>query len=243
MSFHIVIPARMASTRLVNKPLVDIAGKPMIQWVVENALKTQANSVIVATDDRRVVDAVESFGGNACLTRNDHLTGSDRVLEVCEQQNWSDDEVIVNCQGDEPLMPAQTLQQVAELLKNKKAEMATLHKSISEQDAQDPNLVKIVCAQNGRALYFSRAVLPFDRDHSSPNHFGHIGLYAYRVGFLKKFNSYPPCEIEQSERLEQLRALYYGHDIYSQIAIKTPGPGVDTEHDLMKVRALFGSNF
>ncbi|MBL7002785.1 MAG: 3-deoxy-manno-octulosonate cytidylyltransferase [Gammaproteobacteria bacterium] len=239
MGFHVVIPARLASTRLASKPLLDIHGKPMIQWVYENALKSNAESVIIATDDQSIVEVVNSFNGNVSLTRADHSNGTDRIVEVCEQQQWSDDTVIVNCQGDEPLMPFENLNQVAQLLNKYKAPMSTLHKSISATQAANPNQVKLVCAEDGKALYFSRSIMPFDRDgDQSIDYYGHIGLYAYQVGFLKTYSTLAPCSLETIEKLEQLRALYYGYNIYSQLAVKEPGTGVDTQQDLDEVRKI-----
>lgn len=237
-SFHVVIPARLASSRLPNKPLAQIHGKPMIQWVYENALKSEAQSVIVATDDERIVAAVSAFGGEACMTRSEHTTGTDRIVEVCEKKQWDDDTIIVNCQGDEPLMPEQNLTQVARIIGQHKASMSTLFKPISKDQAQDPNQVKLVCDQKGKALYFSRSHIPFDRDGQCPSYYGHIGLYAYRVGFLKTYSTLQPCVLEQAEKLEQLRVLYYGYDIYAELAHKTPGPGVDTAEDLAEVKRL-----
>ena len=233
--FRVVIPARYASTRLPGKPLIDILHKPMIEWVYRAAEASQAEQVIVATDDERIMRAVEAFGGICCKTRTDHETGTDRIVEVTELMGWSEDTVIVNLQGDEPLMPAQNLTQVAQNLHDSGFEMATLHKKIDAQAALDPNLVKLVADQHGRALYFSRSQIPFDRDQLQPDYFGHIGLYAYRVGFLKKFARLQPCMLEQSEKLEQLRALYYGYNIHTEIAQKTPGIGVDTPADLVTV--------
>jgi len=230
--FRVVIPARFASTRLPGKPLIQILQKPMIEWVYRAAEASQAEQVIVATDDERIMDAVEGFGGNCCKTRADHETGTDRIVEVTEKMGWAEDTIIVNLQGDEPLMPAQNLTQVALNLHHSGFEMATLHKKIDAQSALDPNLVKLVADQHGRALYFSRSTIPFDRDQIHPDYFGHIGLYAYRVGFLKKYARLQPCMLEQSEKLEQLRALYYGFNIHTEIAHKTPGIGVDTPADL-----------
>lgn len=234
--FKVVIPARFTSTRLPGKPLIDILSKPMIQWVYQAAKASQAEQVIVATDDDRIIESVESFGGECCKTRTDHETGTDRIVEVTELMGWSDDTIIVNLQGDEPLMPAENLTQVAGNLVNSKFEMSTLHKNIDKKSVSDPNLVKLVCDQNGRALYFSRSIIPFDRDSgrelNRATYFGHIGLYAYRVGFLKTYASLKPCMLEQSEKLEQLRALYYGYNIHTQQAEKIPGIGVDTEQDL-----------
>jgi len=238
IEFHVVIPARLASSRLPNKPLADIHGKPMIQWVYENALKSEAQSVTVATDDVQIVNAVTDFGGNVCMTRSDHLTGTDRIVEVCEKKQWADDTIIVNCQGDEPLMPEQNLTQVARIISQKQAPMSTLFKRISKEVAQNPNQVKLVCDQHGKALYFSRSIIPFDRDERNKTYLGHIGLYAYRVGFLKTYSALQPCNLEQAEKLEQLRALYYGYTIYAALAHKTPGPGVDTAEDLAQVKHL-----
>ena len=233
--FKVVIPARYASTRLEGKPLVDILGKPMIQWVYQAAIASDADQVIIATDDARIEQAVKSFGGECCMTRDDHDNGTDRIVEVTQIMDWSDDTIIVNLQGDEPLMPAQNLTQVANNLHLSGYEMATLHKSIDPAAADDPNLVKLVCDKNGRALYFSRSKIPFDRDQSGATYFGHIGLYAYRVGFLNTYSKLQPCMLEQSEKLEQLRALYHGFNIHTALACKTPGSGVDTAQDLQKV--------
>jgi 3-deoxy-manno-octulosonate cytidylyltransferase (CMP-KDO synthetase) len=233
--FKVVIPARFASTRLPGKPLIKILDKPMIEWVYLAAKASQAQQVIIATDDDRIIDAVESFGGECCKTRDDHETGTDRIVEVTELMGWSDETVIVNLQGDEPLMPAENLTQVASNLINSGFEMSTLHKPIDANSAEDPNQVKLVSDINGRALYFSRSSIPFERENPMVTYSGHIGLYAYRVGFLKTYASLKPCMLEQSEKLEQLRALYYGYNIHTELAIKTPGIGVDTEQDLLVV--------
>ncbi len=238
VAFKVVIPARYASTRLPGKPLLDILGRPMIQWVYEAAQDSEAEQVIVATDDQRIMQAVEKFGGECCKTRSDHATGTDRIVEVTEQKGWNEDTIIVNLQGDEPLMPAPNLSQVAHNLASSGFDMATLHKPIDQQAAQDPNLVKLVTDQFGSCLYFSRSLIPFERDQGEASYAGHIGLYAYRVGFLRAYAAMPPCMLEQSEKLEQLRALYYGYSIHSQQAIAIPGPGVDTEADLRRVSQL-----
>lgn len=235
-SFKVVIPARYASTRLAGKPLILIHDKPMIEWVYAAATASEAEEVIVATDDERIIEAVESFGGRCCKTRADHETGTDRIVEVTQIMGWSDETVIVNLQGDEPLMPPQNLTQVASNLLDSGFDMATLHKSIESEAADDPNLVKLVFDRNGRALYFSRSKIPYQRDVNEAGYFGHIGLYAYTVGFLKIYAGLAPCMLEQSEKLEQLRALYYGYNIHTQEAGKTPGRGVDTEQDLRIVR-------
>lgn len=236
--FKIVIPARYASTRLPGKPLIDIHGKPMIEWVYRAAQQSFAQQVVVATDDERIFKVVESFDGDCCMTRTDHTTGSDRIVEVCEQLGWSDEAIIVNLQGDEPLMPAQNLSQVALNLEQSGCDMATLHTSIDLQSAQNPNLVKLVHDRKGRAIYFSRAAIPFQRDEPVAQYFGHIGLYAYRVGFLKTYATLLPCMLEQSEKLEQLRALYYGYSIHTEQASEPPGMGVDTQEDLEQVKEI-----
>lgn len=238
LPYHIVIPARLASSRLAEKPLQDIHGKPMIEWVYRQAKKTKAISVTVATDSDLIAQVVQSFNGEVCMTLSSHQNGTDRIVEVCEQKQWADDTVIVNCQGDEPLIPPDNIDQVAQLLMTKQSAMATLHKAISADQAKDPNVVKLVCDHNDKALLFSRSVIPYDRDAETPCYFGHIGLYAYQVGFLKQYSQLAPCQMEQAEKLEQLRALYHGYEIYSQTAIKTPGPGIDTEQDLNKVRDI-----
>lgn len=235
VTFKIVIPARHASTRLPGKPLVNILGKPMIQWVYEAARSSDAEQVIVATDDDRIVEAVKVFGGDCCKTRSDHTTGTDRIVEVTRLMGWSEDQVIVNLQGDEPLMPPENLTQVANSLVSSGSEMATLHKTIDAQAAEDPDLVKLVCDRQGRTLYFSRSKIPFNRDVNQAIYLGHIGLYAYRVGFLQTYAKLQPSMMEQSEKLEQLRVLYHGYSIHCEEAIKTPGRGVDTEQDLLMV--------
>lgn len=234
-SFKVVIPARYASTRLPGKPLRDMLGKPMIQWVYEAAQASEAEQVVVATDHLEIADTVSQFGGECCMTRDDHPSGTDRIVEVCETMAWGDDDVVVNLQGDEPLMPAQNLTQVARNLVQSNADMATLHKAIDAQQAANPNQVKLVCDQNGQCLYFSRSPIPYDRDSIGAGYCGHIGLYAYRVGFLKAYAEMEPCSIEKSEQLEQLRALYHGYCIHSELAFERPGSGVDTEQDLTEV--------
>ena len=236
--FSVVIPARHASVRLPGKPLVEIHGRPMIQWVCEAAQTSDAERVIVATDDARIADAVEGFGGQARMTRSDHPSGSDRLLEVAEQLGWDDQHIVVNLQGDEPLMDARNLTQVARNLALSGCDMATLYIDIDAAEAADPNRVKLVCDARGRALYFSRSPIPHDREGSGGGYCGHIGLYAYRVGFLKTFAALPPSPLEQRERLEQLRALHHGYSIHAERALVRPGPGVDTPEDLARVRDL-----
>lgn len=238
--FTVVIPTRYASTRLPGKPLLDIAGKPMIEWVYQVAASSRASEVFIATDDERIASTVREFGGNAVQTASSHQTGSDRVLEVCNLMQWPDNQVVVNLQGDEPLMPAENLTQVASNLVNSGCDMATLFTYIDPLQANNPNQVKVVCDEQGKALYFSRALIPCDRDQSGFSDYrGHVGLYAYRVGFLRTFAGLAPSTLEQIEKLEQLRALEQGYSIHVAEAAVEPGPGVDTEEDLQRVRTLF----
>ena len=210
----------------------------MIQWVYESAQQSHALEVIVATDDQSIFDVVEGFGGQACFTSDQHQTGSDRILEVAGKKQWRDDTIIVNLQGDEPLMPAVNLNQVAEILHGSDCEMSTLYKEIDEEAAHNPNQVKLVTDREGHALYFSRSIIPFNRDGQSHTCLGHIGLYAYRSGFLSRFSRLPVCELENTEKLEQLRALWNGYRIKTALAREVPGPGIDTEEDLQLVSQL-----
>ena len=241
VDFRIVIPARYASLRLPGKPLRHIHGKSMIEWVYQAAQQADASEVVVATDDQRILDQVESFGGDACMTASSHCSGTDRILEVANIRQWHEDSIVVNLQGDEPLMPAVNITQVAENLAASDCSMATLHKVIDLAQAQDPNLVKLVHDRSGQALYFSRSLIPYDRSGEVEQYFGHIGIYAYRVGFLETFSQLAPGELEQAESLEQLRALYNGYSIHSEIARAAPGPGIDTEQDLARVEQLMAA--
>ena len=246
MHYRVVIPARYGSTRLPGKPLIDIAGKPMIVRVADQALMSRATGVVVATDDRRVVDALRGSGAEAMLTRSDHRSGSDRVMEVVDAEGWPDDEIVVNVQGDEPLIPPVVIDQVAGLIDDE-CEIATLSEPIAEPaDVFDPNIVKVVVDRRGRALYFSRAPIPWHRDgfgDGPPVRIGtawqrHIGIYAYRAGALRAFVSYPPSPLEELEALEQLRLMDHGHAIAVAEA-KAPVPGgVDTVADAERVRAV-----
>lgn len=238
VDFRIVIPARFASSRLPGKPLRTIHDKPMIEWVYRTALQASATEVVVATDDQRIVDVVEGFGGSACMTDSAHRSGTDRILEVTEKMGWAADSIVVNLQGDEPLMPAVNVAQVADNLASSDCSMATLHKIVSLQQAQDPNLVKLVHDRHGHALYFSRSVIPFDRNGDVQQYLGHIGIYAYRVGFIKIFSELEPCELEIAESLEQLRALCDGYSIHTALERAESGPGIDTETDLARVEKL-----
>lgn len=239
----IVIPARYASSRLYGKPLLMLAGKPMIQHTYERAVEADLGEIIIATDDQRIFDACNSFGATVCMTAETHATGSDRLSEVVTQYNWQDDTVVVNLQGDEPLTPLSCLQQVAEnLITFKDAAIATLATPIvDDADYNNPNTVKVVFDQDGYALYFSRASIPFQRDgEQNSSHFAlrHLGIYAYRAGFLKAFSNMPACPLEQLEKLEQLRALWNGQRIHVAVADDVPGHGVDTDADLQAVERI-----
>ena len=248
MAFKIVIPARFASSRLPGKPLLDIAGKPMIQHVYERAKESIASEVIIATDDERIEQISRDFGADVCMTRADHPSGTDRLAEVASQRAFSDDDIIVNVQGDEPCLPASLINQVANDLKqHQDADIATLFSQIDqEKQVFDPNVVKVVTDSQGYALYFSRAPIPWMRDHFDQQstlppelpHYRHIGLYGYRASFLKHYAELSPCILEQEESLEQLRALYHGKKIHLTVAQVNPGHGVDTEQDLAEVRKL-----
>ena len=236
--FRIVIPARYASERLPGKPLRNIHGKPMIEWVYRAAEAARADEVIVATDDERIFECVESFGGTVSMTASTHRSGTDRIVEVARARGWSGDDVIVNLQGDEPLMPAENLAQVAQNLVSSGCDMATLHKHVDATQAADPNLVKLVHDAEGHALYFSRSPIPYHRAGDAPRYCGHIGIYAYSTAFIETFSQLAPGELEQTECLEQLRALAHGYRIHTDIARAVPGPGIDTEEDLQRVAAL-----
>ena len=237
--FFAVIPARYGSARLPGKPLADIHGRPMIAWVYERACQSGAAETIVATDDERIVAACGNFGARALLTDSGHASGTDRVAEVAERLGWDDDRVVVNVQGDEPLIPPALIAQAAKLaMQDPGAAIATLVAPIdSERDREDPNVVKVVVNRAGRALYFSRAPIPWPRDGGLPASYRHIGLYAYRVAALREIAAAEPCELEQIERLEQLRALWLGLAIAVGEAVEAPPPGVDTAKDLETVRA------
>lgn len=238
MSFKVVIPARYGSIRLSGKPLLEIAGKPLIQHVYESACLSQAEQVIVATDDERIAECVKSFNGTALMTAGEHQSGTDRLAEVVAQMGWADDTLLVNVQGDEFALPAQLIDQLAEaMLKNKQEVMATLYEKIeSHEDGLNPSVVKVVVGKDNRAIYFSRSQIPWQDKPGRPLN-RHIGLYAYRAGFLKEFTALAPCALEQSERLEQLRAIYHGYRIYVVEACTECGIGIDTEADLERARS------
>ncbi len=246
MSFVVVIPARYASTRLPGKPLADIHGKPMVQHVVEKALQSGADRVIVATDDQRVAQALAATGVEVCMTSPDHQSGTERLAEVCRHYGFAADTIIVNVQGDEPLIPPAIIRQVADNLAAATAPMATLSVPIKDaEEAFNSNAVKVVTDKDGYALYFSRASIPWDRDRFAKSHeqIGghyqrHIGIYAYRAGFIQRYVDWAPSVLEQVEALEQLRVLWYGEKIHVAQALEAPPVGVDTQADLEKVRAL-----
>lgn len=251
-AFTVVIPARLASTRLPNKPLLDIAGKPMIQHVWEQARRSGAERVVVATDHDDILRACEGFGAQVLLTRADHASGTDRLAEVAELLGLADDALVVNVQGDEPLIPPAVIDQVANnLAAHPEAGVATLAEPIHEVDSLfNPNVVKVSTDVNGLALTFSRAPLPWarnafanDRAQLPPGfpYRRHIGIYAYRAGFLADFVSWGPCALEETEALEQLRALWHGVRIHVADALEAPQAGVDTAEDLERVRRLLGA--
>jgi 3-deoxy-manno-octulosonate cytidylyltransferase (CMP-KDO synthetase) len=246
MTFHIIIPARFESSRLPGKPLLDIAGKPMIQHVYERGMEAGAASVTVATDNLRVEEVVRDFGGNACLTNDRHVSGTDRLAEAAQIIGLSDSDLVVNLQGDEPLMPASLITSVAESLKNDKNAVVATASVLIDDPAQinDPHVVKVVVDRFGHALYFSRAGIPFYRDAEiddveMPHRvFRHIGLYAYRCGYLAEYTQLEHCNLEHIEALEQLRVLWHGGKIAVIEASEEPGHGVDTPEDLQRVRDL-----
>jgi 3-deoxy-manno-octulosonate cytidylyltransferase (CMP-KDO synthetase) len=247
--FRVVIPARYASTRLPGKPLALLRGKPMLQWVYEAAVASGADDIIIATDDERILEAATAFGAQAQLTSLTHVSGTDRIAEVALQAGWDDQGVVVNLQGDEPLMPPELISQVAQLLlEHETAAIATLASRLtSVATFLDANVVKVVTDVDGRALYFSRAPIPWGRDTaasslSSQRSFSgarrHVGLYAYRVSALRQLSMLPTGVLEQLEKLEQLRALENGMEIRVADAIAQPGPQVDTAEDLARVTLL-----
>jgi len=251
LHFRVVVPARYASSRLPGKPLADIGGRPMVLHVVERALQAGAESVVVATDDARVRAAVEAAGYQAIMTSPDHQSGTERLVEVAEILGWDDDSLVVNVQGDEPLIdPALIREAARQLVLHDDAVMATLAHPIHDHaDFINPNVVKVVADEAGYALYFSRAPIPWPRDafadkHPMPHELGalrHIGLYAYRAGFLRTYASLAASPLERHEMLEQLRVLWHGYRISLGVTASAPAPGVDTPEDLARVRALFGA--
>jgi len=247
--YRIVIPARYGSTRLPGKPLRDIAGKPMLEWVYERARCCSAREILIATDDERIATAAAAFGAEVVMTAVDHQSGTDRIAEVAAARGWSDQDVVVNLQGDEPAMPAALIEQVAALMQEwPQADMATLAAVVRDREEYfDPHAVKVVTDREGRALYFSRAPIPWYRDDLPPDELPaarrHIGLYAYRVGALRRLAALPPAPMETAEKLEQLRALFNDFEIRVGEAVTRPGPDVNTVEDLARVSArLLGDN-
>jgi 3-deoxy-manno-octulosonate cytidylyltransferase (CMP-KDO synthetase) len=244
---HVIIPARYASTRLPGKPLADVVGQTLIQRVYERAIEAGAQSVVVATDDERIRVVAEGFGAKVCMTRVDHRSGTDRLAEVIDTLGIGEHEIVVNLQGDEPLMPPALIRDVAQALAtHADAVVASACHEITDRDEfTNPNVVKVVFDQAGYAVYFSRAPIPWPRDtmagasHNPIHAYRHIGLYAYRAGFVRRYAQWPACELEQTEQLEQLRVLWRGERIAMCVTRELPGPGVDTPADLERVRALF----
>ena len=251
MGFVVVIPARYASERLPGKPLIDLAGKAMILRVCEQAAKSEADEVIVATDDERIVEAVEQAGFNVVMTRADHPSGTDRLQEVCEVRGFPPSQVVVNVQGDEPLIPPLVINQVAANLESAGTDMATLSEPVdSVDDLTDPDIVKVVTDEAGRALYFSRAPIPWPRDSFSgddkvlpeslvPQR--HLGIYAYRVSLLNDFVTWPACPLELTEKLEQLRAMWHGRKIHVAESVASVPPGIDNPQDVARTLAVLES--
>jgi 3-deoxy-manno-octulosonate cytidylyltransferase (CMP-KDO synthetase) len=251
VDFKVVIPARFGSSRLPGKPLLEIAGKPLIRHVYERALASAAIDVVVATDDARIADACRAFGADVALTRSDHQSGTDRIAEVAEMRGWEPDCILVNLQGDEPCMSSVLIDQLArDLSDHSSIGMATLAYPIRDPDTLfDPHVVKVVTDGDGYALYFSRAPIPWHRDEfvggrkplpQGVRFLRHIGLYAYRVAFLARFVEWQPAPLELAESLEQLRVLWYGESIHVVQAMEEPGPGVDTASDIQRVVGFFG---
>lgn len=249
MSFTVLIPARLGSTRLPNKPLADIGGAPMVVRVAQRVMSLTTPPgkvrVVVAADSPEIINACHSHGIEAVLTRQDHPSGSDRLAEACSLLGLADDEIVVNVQGDEPLMDTDLVAEVAQLLSAQpQASMSTAAHAIDNWlDFLNPNVVKVVLNASGLALYFSRAPIPHGRDHvgvlPSPAPLRHIGIYGYRVGFLRQFPTLAQAPFEMTESLEQLRALWHGHQIAVHICQHAPGPGVDTLEDLERVRQIY----
>ena len=253
MRFTVLIPARLASSRLPNKPLADIAGVPMVVRVALQARKSAAARVVVAADSDAIVQVCQAHGIEAVLTRADHPSGSDRLAEACTQLGLDGNDMVVNVQGDEPLIDPALINAVAQVLSNAhQASMGTAaHPIATLEDYLNPNVVKVVCNAQGMAHYFSRAPIPWSRDHANTQWWTensrfaplrHVGIYAYKAGFLRSFPQLPPAPTEQLESLEQLRALWHGHAIAVHITHDAPGPGVDTPEDLERVRHLLNNH-
>lgn len=252
VAFKVVIPARYASTRLPGKPLLDIAGKPMVVRVAERAKISGAQEICIATDHTGIYEAALAHGVDAVMTRNDHVSGTDRIAEVVAFKKWAADTIVVNVQGDEPLIEPTLISGVAEnLAAHENASIATAcHAIHAFEDMMNPNIVKVVLDRAGHALYFSRAPIPYARDAFAVGRilpeslpvYRHVGLYAYRAKFLADYANLQPAAIEHFESLEQLRALWHGYKISVEVTAMVPAPGVDTQSDLDSVRKLFQSD-
>ncbi len=250
MSFSVIIPARYASSRFPGKPLAELQGKPMVQHVYERACESEATRILIATDDQRIADVATGFGAEVCMTSSDHPSGTDRLQQVVSDLGFYADDIVVNVQGDEPLVPARIINQVAHNLKAEPdASIATLSEPIEDiESLMNPNVVKVVSDTRGMALYFSRAPMPWPRDSfaneipaTMPEGFSwqrHIGIYAYRVKLLNDFVKWSPAPIEETECLEQLRAMWNGARIHVAVADEQPPAGVDTPEDLARLQAL-----
>lgn len=243
--FVVVIPSRYASTRLPGKPLRKINDKPMLQHVYERGTESDANDVVIATDDERIAAVAEGFGARVCMTGDQHQSGTERIAEVCDLMDWGNDKVIVNLQGDEPNMPAALIDQCAGLLEDGAADIATLASPLASlEDFDNPNVVKVIVDNQDYAIYFSRAAIPYarnedDRTAACGAALHHHGIYAYRCGILRRFVAAEPSDLERSEQLEQLRALTLGMKIRVAVPPVRPGAGVDDEDDLIAAaRAL-----
>lgn len=245
--FKVVIPARFASTRFPGKALADLAGRPLLEHVWRRACASAAAEVVVATDDQRIAEAAQAFGADVIMTRADHESGTDRIAEVAELRAWDGQDCIINVQGDAPLIPLASINLVAALLKqNPQAAIATLCTPITDIEAyRSPNVVKVVCDQQGRALYFSRSPIPavgHGNDAILPDAYRHLGIYGYRVGALRTLTATPPCYLERIEKLEQLRALWLGMEIRVGLAQEAHGPDVDTPEDLAEAAQYFAAD-
>ena len=250
MQFRVIIPVRMGAQRLPNKPLLPINGMPMIQHTYNVATQSGAVDAIIATDSHEIAEVCRDFGAPVCMTSPDHKTGSERIAEAVEALGFDEEDIIVNLQGDEPLMPAGIIHQVAHVLDvHDNAKIATICRKITDNAAIfDPHVVKVVFNKRNQAMYFSRAAIPWERDNFSEqpiksecSHYHHIGIYAYRVGFLQEYLRSMPCDIELYENLEQLRILWHGHRIHMCTTDIDVPKGVDTQADLDRVRSIMGS--
>jgi len=244
MKFHVIIPARYHSTRLPRKPLLEIGGRTMIEHVCHRAKESGAQTITVATDHSEILECVKNAGFNAVLTDPNHVSGSDRIYQAAQILGLSDNEIIVNVQGDEPFIPSENISLVASLINKHQTKMATLCSPILEQDEIDnPNAVKVIFDCNKKAIYFSRAAIPFDRDSNknnlAENYFRHIGLYAYTKSFLSQYVLWPESSLEKMEKLEQLRVIENGESIHLEVLEASPPAGIDTQEDLERAIHFF----